>query len=503
MSASLPEIAPAERRDWSGRSILATIGVLPLVILACLAFFGIWEARFLSGENIFNLVRQSSYLIIACIAQMIVLITGGIDLSVGAVVALVSVITATVMAGMFAAYPDAVGLSIAAGILAGLGASVFVGIVNGFGVSVLRVTPFIMTLGSFSMASGMALFITGGYGVYGMPTQFGDAFSDHTVLGIPVPILYAALVCLAAYVLLNWSRSGRYFYSIGSNPAAARLSGVNTIWQLILAYAISGLVVGITGVLLTARTETGEATLGGTDLVLKSIAACVIGGASPPRLLGAGACCATPCSARSSSPGDLQRDESHPHQQLCGQTSSSAQSWCWRSRSTSSACAGPDATRDGLQDCGLDAVKAAETVDSRRFREGMSRVAAAVHIVAIRDGDAVVGVTATAVCSLLGPALEPADLPASRGEGRLVDPAGPQHEREHIAGGPACAGRSFRRPRQHADGGAVPGRPVADLARPGAGASRLRCQFPVPRGQRRGGGHAQHRGRSCDRGPHH
>ena len=262
------------------KNALGAIGMLPFIIAACFLFFGLWEPRFVSGENLFNVVRQSSYLIVVCMGQMIVLLTGGIDLSVGSGVALVSVVTAIVMTAVIGSDPTAIGLSIAAGIAAGIGAGAAVGIVNGIGVSILRVTPFVMTLGTFSMALGLALFITGGYGVYGMPTQFGNIFAYAALFGIPVPILYAALMYIALYVVLNWTRVGRYFYALGSNRQAARLSGINTGFHLIIAYIVAGLVVGVAGVLLTARVETGLATLGGADLVLKAIAACVIGGVS-------------------------------------------------------------------------------------------------------------------------------------------------------------------------------------------------------------------------------
>ncbi|MGE0649026.1 MAG: ABC transporter permease [Gammaproteobacteria bacterium] len=262
------------------RRVLGAIGVLPFIIAVCFLFFGIWEERFVSGENLFNVVRQSTYLIIVSVGQMITLLTAGIDLSVGTNVAIVSVVTATVMAGIVQADPTAIGWAMTAGILAGLGTGAVVGMVNGIGVAILRVTPFVMTLGTFSMAMGLALFLTGGYGVYGMPTQFGDIFAYAAPLGIPVPILYAALVYLGVALLLNWTSAGRYFYAIGSNRTAARLSGINTAWYLFLAYAIGGVVTGIGGILLTARVETGQATLGGANLVLQSIAACVIAGVS-------------------------------------------------------------------------------------------------------------------------------------------------------------------------------------------------------------------------------
>ncbi len=258
--------------------IAGAVGMIPVIVVLCIAFFGILEPRFLSEANIFNLTRQASYLMIACIAQMLILLTGGIDLSVGSAVALVSVVSAKTMTAVTGADPEAVGEAVTLGVLAGLGTGLAVGIFNGIGVAIFKVTPFVMTLGTFSMALGLALFISGGYSIAGMPTAFGDIFAYASLFGIPVPIVYTAGLALLVYLLLNWSRMGRYFYALGSNLQAARLSGVATNFYLVAAYSLSGLIVGLCGVMMTARTESGEATLGGAELVLKAIAGCIIGG---------------------------------------------------------------------------------------------------------------------------------------------------------------------------------------------------------------------------------
>lgn len=260
------------------RQVMTAVGMIPIIVLLCMAFFGIMEPRFLSEANLFNLVRQASYLIIICIAQFLILLTGGLDLSVGSTVALVSVITASLMKSIVGPGSEDVGLAITVSVLAGVGTGLAVGLFNGIGVAVFKVTPFVMTLGSFSMALGLALFISGGYSIAGLPNAFGDVFAYETVAGLPVPILYAALIILAVYLLLNWSWIGRYFYALGSNLKAAHLSGIRTTLYLILAYVVSGGIVGIAGVLMTARTESGEANLGGAELVLSAIAGCVIGG---------------------------------------------------------------------------------------------------------------------------------------------------------------------------------------------------------------------------------
>jgi len=258
--------------------VLETVGAIPVVVAAFVILFGSLEPSFLSGDNLFNLARQSSYLILICVAQFIVLLTGGIDLSVGSSVSLVSVVCATVMKMTAAAYPELEGLAVAAGVFAGVGSGVLVGLANGVGVAYFNVTPFVMTLGTLSMALGLALFISGGYSIAGLPSLFGDIFAYQSIRGIPVPIIYAAGVVLIAYVLLSWTHAGRYIYAVGSNLQAARLSGIRTKPLLVLSYAVAGLIVGFAAVLMTARTESGEANLGGADMVLRSVAGCIIGG---------------------------------------------------------------------------------------------------------------------------------------------------------------------------------------------------------------------------------
>jgi ribose transport system permease protein len=278
--------ATADRRPGVGTTLLRLarlafihLGVLPLLLIILVAGFGIWEPRFLSGQNVFNVARQATYLTVVSMGQMIALLTGGFDLSVGVMLAMTSVVLGTVMASTVAGDPHAVGLAIALGILAGVGAGTTMGVVNGFGVAVLNVSPFMMTLAMASMAYGLALFMTGGVPVYGMPSQFGATLGFGKLLGIPAPVYVTAAIVLGMYVLLNWTRMGRYFYAIGGNIKASVLSGVSTRWYLFMAYVLVGFLSSIGGVMLTARLETGEANIGAA-MPLRSIAACVIGGVS-------------------------------------------------------------------------------------------------------------------------------------------------------------------------------------------------------------------------------
>ncbi|MCP1337923.1 ABC transporter permease [Hyphomicrobiales bacterium FT118] len=261
------------------RAVFIRLGVLPFFLLGALLIFSGVSDRFLTVDNLTNVFRQSVYLILVSLGQMLVLITGGFDLSVGAVVALTSVVSAMGMVAAAAIFPDAVWLAIALGALGGLAAAALVGLVNGVGVAAFGVSPFIMTLGVSSVAAGISLFLTGGVPVSGIPYEFGNFFGFGRVWGVPVPVLVAILTIAIMWVFMARMRIGAHIYAVGGNPKAALLSAINTRRTLIVAYGICALIASLTGLLLTARVESGEANLGGT-IALESIAACVIAGVS-------------------------------------------------------------------------------------------------------------------------------------------------------------------------------------------------------------------------------
>jgi ribose/xylose/arabinose/galactoside ABC-type transport system permease subunit len=255
------------------------LGVLPFLLVIAVVVFTLMSGKFLSGQNLINVARQSTYLTMVAMGQMLALLTGGFDLSVGTILALTSVVGAMAMSSVIAVYPDAVALAILAGVIAGVAAGVAIGVFNGIGVAIFNVSPFMMTLGMASVGFGIALFLTGGVPVYGMPDLFGKLFGFGQWFGIPVPIYVTVALMLFMYVLLNWTRMGRYFYAIGGNVKASLLSGINTRLNLFMAYVLCAGLTAISGIMLTARLETGEANIGAT-MPLESIAACVIGGVS-------------------------------------------------------------------------------------------------------------------------------------------------------------------------------------------------------------------------------
>lgn len=271
----------APKRDvfyWT-RALFLRLGVLPFLLVIAIIVFSLMSGNFLTVANLTNVIRQSVYLMIVSLGQMFALLTGGFDLSVGTILALTSVVGAAAMAAVYAAYPDAVGLAIAVGALAGIAAGVGIGICNGIGVAVFGVSPFIMTLGLSSVGFGIALFMTGGVPVYGMPAEFGEVFGFGSLLGIPVPVFFAALLVVITFLFVTRTRQGRYFYAVGGNIKAAQLSGIATRRTLFLTYLLCSLLTAIAGMLLTARLDTGEANIG-ASMPLESIAACVIAGVS-------------------------------------------------------------------------------------------------------------------------------------------------------------------------------------------------------------------------------
>jgi ribose transport system permease protein len=255
------------------------VGVLPFFLVLGLIIFASLSRQFLTVDNLVNVARQSVYLVLVSLGQMVVLITGGFDLSVGTVLALASVISAMVMVDLGPLMPDQVWLVIALGALAGLGAGLIVGLVNGIGVSIFGVSPFIMTLGVQSVGAGASLFLTGGVPVSGLPPEFADMFGFGRVMGVPVPVLVACLFGLAMWIFAARTRMGRYIQAVGGNIKAAELSGIDTRGTLLVAYGVCAMLAAVTGLLLTARVESGDANLGGS-IALQSIAACVIGGVS-------------------------------------------------------------------------------------------------------------------------------------------------------------------------------------------------------------------------------
>lgn len=223
--------------------------------------------NFLTANNLSNVARQVSIIAIIAVGMTCAILTGGIDLSVGPVMALSGTLTAGLMIAGFPAE-----LAILAGLLVGA----LFGAGNGLFVAYAKMPPIIVTLATMGIARGLALIYTGGYPISGLPEGF--AFLGRGELfGLQLPILVMLVVYILAYILLNKTPIGRYIYAIGGNEEAARLSGVRVSRYKLLVYTLSGLTAALAGIVLTSRLMSGQPNAG-VGFELDAIAAVVLGG---------------------------------------------------------------------------------------------------------------------------------------------------------------------------------------------------------------------------------
>ena len=253
--------------------IIRRTGFLPFLIIIIL-FLGLFLDNFFTFRNVMNVLRQASYLAIITIGEMLVFLVGGFDLSIGSVVAITSVVSALTMASGY--FETEIMMTIA-GIAVGLGSASFIGAVNGVSVAFFGVAPFIVTLATMGIVAGLALYISGGTPIWGVPKLMIDIFGSGSIMGVPTVFIIAIIISVTMYILINQTHIGRYFWAIGGNEGAAVLSGINSKRYTILAYTLCGFFAGFTGFLLTARVGSGEPVLG-TGLMLQAMAAAVIGG---------------------------------------------------------------------------------------------------------------------------------------------------------------------------------------------------------------------------------
>ena len=231
--------------------------------------FAWMSPTFLTAPNLLNILQQSS--INACIAlgMTLVIISGGIDLSVGPVAALTATLAAAMMVG---------GVPVPLALLGGLGVGAACGFVNGALIAWGGLQPFIVTLGSLSLYRALALIYTGGQPIFGLPNGF-RALTNGTIAGVPNPVMIVAVLAVVAWVTLNKTPLGEYFMAVGGNPEAARIAGVPVTLTKLSAYMISGFMAAVAAMILIGRLGAAEPTMG-TLWELDAIAASAIGGAS-------------------------------------------------------------------------------------------------------------------------------------------------------------------------------------------------------------------------------
>jgi ribose transport system permease protein len=260
------QLAAAKHRARVNTLLGLTLLVLLALMWLALAFS---TSSFWTYNNITNLLRQGAMTAILAIGETFVIITGGIDLSVGAVVGFTSVIIAFLLTNGFPIW-IAVILTLVIGLV--------IGVFHAFGITRLGLPPFIMTLATLTALRGIGLLITNGATISITNDTF-TGFSRGSFLGVPNLFWMVVVVAVPGYIFLHQSRWGRYLFAVGSNLEATRLSGVNTIRILYIAYILSALCAAFVGILLAARIGIGNATQA-EGWELQAIASSVIGGSS-------------------------------------------------------------------------------------------------------------------------------------------------------------------------------------------------------------------------------
>jgi ribose transport system permease protein len=259
---------PAPRRTARQRalSIVRHQGALIALVIACLFGFARYAA-FLTPENLLNVLRQNSMLGLVALGMTFVILTAGIDLSVGALLA---------VAGVVAAMLSERGALVA--IAAGIAVATALGLVNGLVIAKARMQPFVVTLAMMIAARGLALAISGQNSIRVAPEAGGLIWLGRGWLGpVPVPVVLLALAFLLGWIALRYTAFGRYVYAVGDDEDAARLLGLNVDRVLIGTYALSGALAGLAGVVLAARLGAGQ-PVAGIGWELDAIAAVVVGG---------------------------------------------------------------------------------------------------------------------------------------------------------------------------------------------------------------------------------
>jgi ribose/xylose/arabinose/galactoside ABC-type transport system permease subunit len=267
-TATEREAAPRERRlRWQ---TVAEYVIVVAIVLESIVF-AIIAPQFLSVPNLVNVALSIAITGILAVGMTAVILTGGIDLSVGSVAALAGVVAALVAA------TDVSG-SVALASLAALGVGLAVGVFNGVMVAWFRVPPFVTTLAMLTICRGLAFVLTGGRAIGNLPTGFGLFGREH-VLGVPVPVILMLVVFAAGWFVLRRMTFGRYVYAVGGNREAAFLAGVNVKGVTMLVYILNGLLVGLAGLVLASRLGAGVPNAG-IQYELDVIAAVVVGGTS-------------------------------------------------------------------------------------------------------------------------------------------------------------------------------------------------------------------------------
>jgi ribose transport system permease protein len=245
------------------------LGIIVGLLAICVILTAMTPS-FLTKTNILNVLRQVSMNLYVACGMTMVIILGGIDLSVGSIIALSGVVTGGLISFS--------GFALIPAMICGLASGVLVGVVNGLIISRTTIPPFIVTLATMNIARGVAYVYTGGQPIRVMSDEFNFIGAGY-VGSIPVPILYLVVIVAISILILSKSRTGRHIYAVGGNMQAARFSGIRTKNVQFFVYVFSGLMAAIAGVVLASRMFSGQPTAG-QGAEMDAIAAVVLGGTS-------------------------------------------------------------------------------------------------------------------------------------------------------------------------------------------------------------------------------
>ena len=241
-----------------------------LVLAVMIIFFSLVTKTFLTLDNLFNVARQVSMLGIASIGMIFVILLGGIDLSTGSIITFVNIVTAYMMVKM--------DISMWPAILLTLMMCILIGLFNGFAVATFNMPALIVTFATQTIFAGVAYMISGGMPISGLPEEFAVIGQGYVGV-VPIPVLIMIVAFVLGGVILNKTYFGRYFYALGGNEEAAKLSGIRVKAIKMLVFALSGLFGGIAGIVMLSRTNSGQATEG-RGYEFDVITAVVLGGVS-------------------------------------------------------------------------------------------------------------------------------------------------------------------------------------------------------------------------------
>ncbi len=262
MKAKIGQLVPQSLRDYQ---------VTIILFIVLFALTAVLAPVFFNVQNILNVARQASITGVVAVGMTFVILTGGIDLSVGAILAVVGVSFA-MMIKQNVPIPLAMMVAMVIGVVMGL--------INGIGITFFGIQAFIMTLATMAIGEGIALLLSNGTPVsFMIESDILDVIGNGSIAGIPGPVVIFVIIAVIAALVLRYLTFGRFVYGIGGSLEAARLSGVKTTRILLIVYAISGLCAAISGLMTTARLFVGHPTAG-AFIMLDSIAAVVIGGTS-------------------------------------------------------------------------------------------------------------------------------------------------------------------------------------------------------------------------------